>query len=97
MICSCPCHHMPFPVFPVTMHKSVQASVFSHLLQVGNQEQNPVQSVLKTLWAGGFLLHLPGLSVAAFTRGADARASSQPLARCALALAPTGFGVPWFN
>ena len=97
MIYSCPCRHMPFPVFAMTMDKSVKASVLSHCLQVSNQEQNPVQSVLKMLRAGGFLLCLPGSSITAFTLDPHTRASSRSLAHCALAPAPTGFRVSWFN
>lgn len=97
MIYSCPCRHMAFPVFPMTTDKSVKTSVFSHTLQVSIQEQNPVQSVLKVFWADGFLPCLPGSSITASTLDADAHASFWCLARCALAPAPIGFGVSWFN
>lgn len=70
MIYSCWCHHVPFSVFPMTTDKSVKAAVFSHLLQVNNQEQNPGQSVLKVGWAGGLLPCLPGSRTIAFTLNA---------------------------
>lgn len=90
MIYSCWCHHVPFPVLPMTTDKSVKASVSSHLLQVSKQEQNPGQSVLKMGWAGGLLPCLPGPSITAFELNVC-------IGSWSLVPALPGFGVTWFK